>query len=269
TYFKNDPQLQGLPDFVRDPERINPGAGSSPRSNLGQPPGPFTGGFNVPYTYPDLNNMFLAAVKADGTVLSQSFHRPYSGFGSLDPNNPNWTDTTKPWLKYMVMRPRPADNDPQNFPSPEDAGGDVRNLPPGLPGFLYIDPNTGQPAYANNDSIWMDLGAPVMTQRNGTKVKPLFAPLIIDLDNRINLNVAGNVRGLVRSSVAGSIAPSANNFAGTPTPNGTPLSPTDNSYSGLILVFTSGVNAGQYQSIASYTGNTHAFTFAKIGRAHV
>src|SRR5712692_8735520 len=145
----------------------------------------------------------------------------------------------------------------QHFPYPEDPGGDVQNLPGLLPGFLYIDPNTGQPAYAHNDSIWMDLGAPVMTQRNGTKYKPLFAPLIMDLDNRINLNVAGNIRGIVRSSVAGSVGPTQTNFAGT-----LPLSPTDNSYNGLILTFTSGVNAGQYQSIASYIGNVHAFTFA-------
>ena len=92
TFFQQDG------GFLRDPERgtSQPGV-----------PGPFIGGFNAPYTYPDLNNMFLAAVRADGTVLAPSFHRPYTGFGVLDPSNPNWTDTTKPWLKYMVLRPGP------------------------------------------------------------------------------------------------------------------------------------------------------------------
>ena len=37
----------------------------------------FTGGVNVSYSYPDINSMFLAAVKADGTVMVPSFHRPW------------------------------------------------------------------------------------------------------------------------------------------------------------------------------------------------
>ena len=97
TYYPGD-------GFLRDPER--PGTRSDPLA----PRQPFVGGFNAPYTYPDMNNMFLAAVKADGTVLLPSFHRPWAGFGPLDPTNPNWTDTTKPWLKYQVLRPRPADH---------------------------------------------------------------------------------------------------------------------------------------------------------------
>src|SRR5262249_1879402 len=100
---------------------------------------------------------------------------PRTGFGPLDPRNPNWYDKTKPWLRYLVLRPRPADHD--GFPPPEDAGGDVKNLVTGPGG---------------NDSIWLDLDFPVLTAPDGRKFKPLFAPLIIDLDNRVNFNVPGN-----------------------------------------------------------------------------
>jgi hypothetical protein len=179
--------------FLRDPERLGF------RTGLNDAAGPrqYTGGLNAPYTYPDLNNMYLAAVKADGTVLMPSFFRPYTPFGPAFTNattpNPNWNETAAPgWqsLKYTVLRPRPGDN--PGFPLPEDGGGDVKNLPASSPGTLI--PGTNPPQYWNNDSFWMDLGAPVLSDKNGKKYKPLFAPLILDLDGRINLNTAGNVR---------------------------------------------------------------------------
>jgi hypothetical protein len=193
----------------------------------------FTGGANAPYTYPDLNNMFLAAVKADGSVMTQSFHRQWlfnSNLGTTnptqqlispatgqpyllnDPSNPNWGDAVRfpPPLgypsaagKYLLLRPRPIDqllaneNFPPNrpyFDYPEDPGGDIKNLPG--PGYLVgINPTTGQPIYANNDSVWIDLNAPIMVAPDGTKYKALFAAAIMDLDGRVNLNITGNVRG--------------------------------------------------------------------------
>jgi hypothetical protein len=170
TYFTAD-------GFLRDPERFGF------RANLSANPGAYVGGFNVPYTYPDLNNIFLAAVNADGKVLIPSFHRAWlfnPGIPLNDMTNPNWTNAIG---KYLILRPRPIDhgkdaNGNPLFPPPDDATGDVKNL-------------VGSPG--GNDSIWIDLGAPVMTLPDGRRFKALFAPLIMDLDNRLNVNYHGNV----------------------------------------------------------------------------
>src|SRR5262249_31274070 len=164
--------------FLRDPERYGLRTGSTPQAILAAAPGRYAGGFNAPYTYPDLNSFFLAAVKADGTVLARSFHRDWlfnPGRPFHDPGNPNWTNAVG---KYLTPRPRPQEH--LGFPPPEDAGRDVKNL-------------AGRPG--GNDSIWIDLGAPVMTAPDGRKFKMLAAPLIMDLDGLVNVNVAGNVGG--------------------------------------------------------------------------
>src|SRR5260370_24994560 len=82
--------------------------------------GVYTGGFNAPYTYPDLNSTFLAAVRADGTVLLPSFYRPWASatqdgqFYNPDTGhlNPRWSPTPPvdlpPWFKYTALRPLPA-----------------------------------------------------------------------------------------------------------------------------------------------------------------
>ncbi|TVP94105.1 MAG: hypothetical protein EA381_20660 [Planctomycetaceae bacterium] len=42
------------------------------------------------------------------------------------------------------------------------------------------------------DSIWMDIGLPVITSREGKLLKPLIAPMIEDLSARLNVNAHGN-----------------------------------------------------------------------------
>jgi hypothetical protein len=170
TYFSGD-------GFLRDPERYY-AAGSRP--NLGTGLGKYSG-YNPPYTYPDLNCMFLSAVKSDGTVLLPSFYRPWvfdsTETGLNNSANPNWTSALG---KYMMLRPRTQEMDP-SFIMPSGPQGDVQNLLGGPSG---------------NDSIWLDLDFPVVTSADATtKFKPLFAFLVTDLDNRINLNVTGNMKG--------------------------------------------------------------------------
>jgi hypothetical protein len=184
-------------DGVHDPERLGW------RTSLSAARGPYTGGLNAPYTYPDLNSTFLVAVRADGVVLLPSFYRPWASqaadvsgeFYRPDTGQLNsvWspTATPPPWLKYTTLRPLPALN--PGFPPPEDGGGDVKNLIGG-PGTFRRMNGTALECWGN-DSFWIDLDFPVLTAPDGRRYKPLFAPLIVDLDNRVNLNVHGNIRG--------------------------------------------------------------------------
>jgi hypothetical protein len=179
TYFKAD-------NFLRDPEHLYPNlaGGQQWRTALSGARGSYTAQANPPYTYPDTNHLFLAATRADGTVLTPSFHRA-GLFGSLsDTTNPNWTNQQG---KYLTLRPRQQEHDP-TFTNPTDAGGDVQNLQGGT-GF-----NGGV-----NDSIWIDLGysvgnLPAPLADGATKYKALFAFLIRDLDGVVNVNRVGNIR---------------------------------------------------------------------------
>ncbi len=180
-FSQTDP---GVP--TRYPETGQPAPGSAV-------PGPYVGG-NANYTYPDLNNMFLAAVNGNGEVLIPSFHRPWLGVAPT-----NSSDPLGAWAKYMCLRPHVSYH-PQ-FVTPDwDGGGDVKNMEWG-PGMR----NGAGTGYFNNDSIWMDLGFGVLTAPNGKRYKPLFAPLIVDLDSKLNLFVHGNIAnpGPISALVAG------------------------------------------------------------------
>jgi hypothetical protein len=71
--------------------------------------------------------------------------------------------------------------------NPQDPGeGDVRSCD----SFQSVLKNN-QPKYFN-DAFWMDLDYPIVTAKDGTRWKPLFAFTALDLDSRLNLAVAGN-----------------------------------------------------------------------------
>ena len=177
-----------LPNWF-DPEWSNPRPGGTA---VGSGPGQTFIPKNAPYTYPDLNNFFLASIDPrTGEILVPSYVRPNTpgSFGSLAPANPRWRDGTG-----TVQTVRPTQFIHPNFPLvPQNADntwtGDVRNRPGG---YFYDQANNRY--YARNDSIWVDIGLPPMTI-NGRRVKALVAPLVIDLDAYLNLNVHGNLLG--------------------------------------------------------------------------
>ena len=176
------------PEYIRDPER--PGTNGI---RSGTDPNSYFGGFNPPYTFADLNHVFLAKLGPDGQVDEPSFVRrdslntkdttTYPGplaklsGNTFDFNFDAWTNPNPEW-KYRHVRPRKNENSPA-FPEPGDAWGDVRNLPWGT----------------HNDAVWIDLGVAPKTAPSGKKYKPLFAFTILDLDGRVNVNAHGNIHG--------------------------------------------------------------------------
>jgi hypothetical protein len=226
TYFSGDP-------IIRDPERypIDPNLATSYRQSLAGSPTIYFGGYNQPYTYPDLNNVFLAAVRAsDGQVLTPSFHRPWLFLGPTPPipdltflTNTTHPDWYKPSGRLKLLRPRPIDqvnlnnarqlqiwqaNGSPPFPPTENitAGqltqysnatqaliqnGLIMPYPTDVGGD--VKNLLGSPG--GNDSVWIDLGLPVRMTRDGKKFKPLVAFLVRDLDGLVNINAAGNMRG--------------------------------------------------------------------------
>lgn len=168
---RNDQTGALVRDAIRDPERY----GS--RDTLNDPRPVHTGGYNVSYTYPDENNLFLAAVNADGYVITPSFHREWiSGVPANVIASQNTAAGQNPLGKYQVLFPRQREMT-ANF-EPPTRYGHVKQLD-GAPG--------------GNDSFFMDLGYPVQVADDGRKFKPLFAFLVVDLDNRINANYHGNM----------------------------------------------------------------------------
>jgi hypothetical protein len=166
------------PTFLRDPSRLGSRQGPPQPQNLSNwPRGTYTGGQNPPYTFPDKNNMFLATISSSGQVTTPSYVRS-AIFGSYAQSNANWTSNQG---KYQTLRPRPIDMGNSTgtaFPYPDATTGcDVKNLP----------------SSTSPDSPWIDVGAPILSTAAGLRYKMLVAPLVLDLDNRINLNVVGNI----------------------------------------------------------------------------
>ena len=196
--------------MLLDPERMGT------RGATANNPLPFPGQNNpnyvskaAPYSYPDLKDFFAGVVDPNtGAVLLQSFHREWL-FGPLDPLNGQPAATYDPkksnWFnnqgRMKTLRPRPAEH-PQFPRVPPNADGtytgDVQNWPGG---FTYaLDPTSPANAprygfYGRNDSLWMDLGLPIITLPGNRKVQPMVAPLIVPIDGQLNASAHGNLYG--------------------------------------------------------------------------
>jgi hypothetical protein len=108
---------------------------------------------------------------------------------------------------------RPLHEDHPNFD-----GSNRLSVEKGLPLSGVVDPNTMSqiavpyweavgPWDVDNDndgipdSIWVDLGDPIQEAEDGTRYKPLYAFLIIDLDSRLNVNAHGLADHLLPTAI--------------------------------------------------------------------
>ncbi|MFO0919082.1 MAG: hypothetical protein U0872_12305 [Planctomycetaceae bacterium] len=178
----------------------------------------------VNYTYPDINNLFLAykgtAIDDYGNpvqVIIPSFHRPQLLRDAGGMPDSNWFNASA-LHPGRVLRPHPsqlnADGTTPRFPTA--VTGTLTSTFPfqqgtgSLQGVWsltspYIFGSTTVPAYeydVDNDNdgvkegIWLDLQYPVQTDPSGQKYVPLFSYTVYDADGLLNLNAHGNLARL-------------------------------------------------------------------------
>ncbi|QDU76402.1 hypothetical protein Pan97_34510 [Bremerella volcania] len=198
------------------------------------------GGADEPYDAPDVQNMFLAYVDGGRTTVTAdilpSFHRPdlvrywfrqYIAANSMtvgmfdDPDafmqNPD-LDTSSwmsaptqaqrdaAWAFRRKFTLRPSKTDHPNFTG-SNANYDIL----GTASNARWDIDNDLDGIA--DSIWIDVGLPLKTDRQGRRYRPLAAIMVKDLDGLINVNTHG-----FYSQFA--------SFEGTFPPSGTPTDAT-------------------------------------------
>ena len=97
-------------------------------------------------------------------------------------------------LRRVMMRPNWIDHPNFTGSNPELAAIPERRLRrwgQRLARMVYGPWDVDNDNDGFRDSVWVDVGLPVMAGPNGKLVKPLAAILIIDMDGRANVNAAG------------------------------------------------------------------------------
>ncbi len=190
-------------------------------STNGTPIAPDVGGADEPYDSPGWQDLALSVVppgliaSAAGNnrfsvPLIPSFHRPELvnfWLNNWPGGSPQLTQTNhKDFARKIIFRPMPWDH-------PNFTGSNPDLTPTGNTDAAYQTliglmaqqgALNGTPSWhavwdvdndgdGVRDSIWVDVGMPVMTSPSGRRYKRLFAILIKDLDGRLNLNVHGNL----------------------------------------------------------------------------
>jgi hypothetical protein len=113
-------------------------------------------------------------------------HPNFTGSNSMLPQGPSTPAATAP--RFPGLQAQALFNALRGF----DLGGTIANV------NLY-DVDNDNDGLA--DSIWIDLGFPVVTRPDGKRYKPLFAFLVEDLDGRIDMNAHGNLAQVAKQEI--------------------------------------------------------------------
>ncbi|MFN0198837.1 MAG: hypothetical protein ACKVT0_18980 [Planctomycetaceae bacterium] len=224
-----DQTYDGTADGTTGLVNVNdsPGAQGSV-TGLGSVPAP-----DVDYTYPDLNNPFLAyranALDASGNafqVIIPSYHRPQY-LRNVITNSAEWygdsagTTTTRnkvlrPHKEHMAVASNGTVTAYQRFVSVANPDTSTTVVADQLGAFPFPDEMAAAADWAEGvwtgdgttytldvdadgdgikEAIWIDLDYPVQTRSDGTQFVPMFAITIYDADGLINMNTAGNLAG--------------------------------------------------------------------------
>ncbi|WP_144059798.1 hypothetical protein, partial [Rhodopirellula sallentina] len=170
-----------------------------------------------PYDAADFNNWFLSYRHEDGTVIP-SFHRPSVVNYILNEVTP-WSSATAAQqrnlfasLSRATFRPLPthrsylssANSVNETFtggnpnfalrvPLTIDTSAKLNQLARVLTGAATPSWDVDNDADGIPDSIWIDLGLPLITTPDGKLVRPLAAVMIEDLGGKLNINAHHNI----------------------------------------------------------------------------
>tara|TARA_R110002049_G_scaffold2750_6_gene22051 strand:- start:4596 stop:10427 length:5832 start_codon:yes stop_codon:yes gene_type:complete len=136
--------------------------------------------------------------------IAEDLMRPGATAGTIGSRaiNPRFTGGNSQYalrstLAFRYSNPAPTPN------SPGDLRSNARTLLDQLSRALIQGPwDVDNDSDGIPDSVWVDLGLPIFTSQEGKLLKPLIAPMIEDLNGRLNVNVVGNQQ--LATNVAGS-----------------------------------------------------------------
>ncbi|WP_428304900.1 hypothetical protein [Lacipirellula sp.] len=150
-----------------------------------------------------LTNTALPVPTDLGTMIIPSWHRPeLLNFFAYQTPYKNGVDIRESnlagdamLLRRILMRPNWLDHPNFTGSNPELAAipntNNIVEWQQKLTRMVYGPWDVDNDNDGIRDSVWVDVGLPVMAGPNGKLVKPLAAILIVDMDGRLNVNAHG------------------------------------------------------------------------------